>query len=232
GIRSVETAVASPFAASLQFGFVMDWMYADDAPRAEQRAALLSLDRALLDELMGGEGADESTLAMLDAILARRRGTAPGARARNADELALLLDRAGDLSMDELRERVASVDEGRRGDPLHELLDRGRAIALDIPAGGGSTRRVVLTENFGRYAGAFGAAAFAAVYRGIELEEVSVESAVPDSLRQPAMTAAAARREILARFASLAGAVSIADVTARYDLEDDWIRARLDDWTR
>ena len=46
GIRSVETPVASPFAASLQFGFVMDWMYADDAPRAEQRAALLSLDRA------------------------------------------------------------------------------------------------------------------------------------------------------------------------------------------
>ena len=70
-LRSVETDVPSPFAASLQFGFVMDWMYADDAPRAEQRAALLSLDRALLDELMGTEGADESTLAMLEAILAR-----------------------------------------------------------------------------------------------------------------------------------------------------------------
>jgi hypothetical protein len=63
--------------------------------------------------------------------------------------------------MDELRERVASTDEGRRGDPLHELLDRGRAIALDIPSdsGGGSARRVILTENFGRYAAAFGAAA-------------------------------------------------------------------------
>src|SRR5689334_17688503 len=160
GLRTVETDVPSPFAASLQFGFVMDWMYADDAPRAEQRAALLSLDRALLDELMGGEGADESTLEMLDSILARRRGTAPGSRARTADELALLLDRAGDLSMDELRERVASTDEGRRGDPLLELLDRGRAIALDIPTGTGgvSARRVVLTENFGRYATAFGAA--------------------------------------------------------------------------
>ena len=66
----------------------MDWMYGDDTPRAEQRAALLSLDRALLDELMGGQGADEATLAVLDEVLARRRGTAPGRQARDADELA------------------------------------------------------------------------------------------------------------------------------------------------
>jgi ATP-dependent Lhr-like helicase len=230
---SVQTDLPSPFAASLQFGFVMDWMYADDAPRAEQRAALLSLDRALLDELMGGEGADESTLAMLDMILARRRGTAAGSRARTVDELALLLDRAGDLAMEELRERMAPIDEGRRGDPMHELLARGRAIALDIPGGtGGAARRVVLTENFGRYAAAFGADAFATVYRGLGLDPVSAIDAVPDSLRQPAMTKTAARREILARFASLAGAFSLADVTSRYDLDGAWVRERLDDWTR
>src|SRR5690242_6300296 len=169
---------------------------------------------------------------MLDSILSRRRGTASGARARTADELALLLDRAGDLTIEELRERVASIDEGRRGDPLHELLERGRAIALDIPNGGGRVRRVVLTENFGRYAAAFGADAFATVYRGAGLDTVPVQDAVPDSLRQPAMTRTAARREILARFASLAGAFAIADVTARYDLDDAWIRERLDDWTR
>ncbi len=45
-IHFVQTDVPSPFAASLQFGFVMDWLYGDDTPRAEQRAALLSLDRA------------------------------------------------------------------------------------------------------------------------------------------------------------------------------------------
>ncbi|HXL87098.1 MAG TPA: DEAD/DEAH box helicase, partial [Gemmatimonadaceae bacterium] len=48
-IHNVNTDAPSPFAASLQFGFVMDWLYGDDTPRAEQRAALLSLDRALLD---------------------------------------------------------------------------------------------------------------------------------------------------------------------------------------
>src|SRR6478672_1691334 len=60
-IHVVPTELPSPFAASLQFGFVIDYMYGDDTPRAEQRAALLSLDRALLDELMGGEGADDAT---------------------------------------------------------------------------------------------------------------------------------------------------------------------------
>src|ERR1700712_5071463 len=44
-IRTVETERASPFAASLQFGFVMDWLYGDDTPRAERQAALLSIDR-------------------------------------------------------------------------------------------------------------------------------------------------------------------------------------------
>ena len=35
-VRTVETERPSPFAASLQFGFVMDWLYVDDTPRAER----------------------------------------------------------------------------------------------------------------------------------------------------------------------------------------------------
>jgi len=160
-LRSVTTPMPSPFAASLQFGFVMDWLYADDAPRAEQRAALLSLDRALLDEVMGAEGADESTIAMLETIVGRRRGTVAGSRARSADELAVLIDRASDLTLGEIEARVATVEEGRRGEPLAELLERGRAIAIDIPRGDGMMeRRVILTETFARYAGSFGDDAF------------------------------------------------------------------------
>ncbi len=202
-MRTVETRLPSPFAASLQFGFVMDWLYADDAPRAEQRAALLSLDRSMLDELMGGAGADDATMSMLDAMLARRRGTAPGARARSADELALLLDRASDLTLSELQARVAPESEGRRGDPVRELFDRGRAIEVDIPiGGGGSERRVVLAENAARISAAF------------------VEGSQP------------ARRELLVRFVSLAGAFSVDDVLARYDFDRAWVESRLDEWTR
>src|SRR6185437_14752072 len=214
------------------FGFVMDWMYADDAPRAEQRAALLSLDRALLDELLGAEGADEGTLAMLDTMLARRRGTASGTRARTADELALLLDRAADLAMDELRERVASVDEGRRGEPLAELLECGRAIGLEIPSGNATERRVVLTESFARYSAAFGDSAVATVYAGRDLSRRAAGDVVPDVLRHSSMTQSAARRELLVRFLGLAGAVSVDDILARYAFDRAWITAQLEEWTK
>lgn len=231
-LRSVETELPSPFAASLQFGFVMDWLYADDAPRAEQRAAVLSLDRALLDELMGAEGADESTVAMLESMLARRRGTAPGSRARTADELAVLIDRAGDVSVDDARARIASIDEGRRGDPLNELLDRRRAIAIDVPNVGGSSRRIILTETYARYVAAFGADALETAYVESSLEQSAATEAIPEPLRRPSITPNAARREILVRFISLAGPISVDDVLGRYAFDAPWVRQHLDDWTK
>jgi ATP-dependent helicase Lhr and Lhr-like helicase len=205
-LLSAQTQLPSPFASYLQLGFVMDWMYADDAPHAEQRAALLSLDRALLDELLGTEGADAETLVVLDAMLARRRGTAPGSRARTADELAVLLDRAGDLSLGELRERTADDAEGRRGDPFGELVDGRRVVPVDVPSGSGSSEsRLVLAETAARYAAAFG---------------------------ERSATRAAARREILVRFVSLGGAISVDDVLRRYAFDRDWVRERFDEWTR
>ena len=62
-VRVVETSKPSPFAAGLQFAFVMDWLYVDDTPRAERAASWLAVDRSMLDELMGSEGAgvDEAT---------------------------------------------------------------------------------------------------------------------------------------------------------------------------
>jgi hypothetical protein len=153
GMRQVATEMPSPFARALQFGFVMDWMYGDDTPRAEARAALLSLDRALLDELMGGQGADETTLAVLAEVLERRRGTASGWQARDADELAVLVDRAGDVTREELIARVAPAAEWRRGDPIQALLASGRLLAADLFPG---ARRFLLVDTYARYAAAFG----------------------------------------------------------------------------
>jgi ATP-dependent Lhr-like helicase len=199
-IRTVETERASPFAASLQFGFVMDWLYGDDTPRAERQAALLSIDRALLDEVMGTEGADEGTLEAIEQLLAERRGTAEGRRARTADELALLLDRAGDLTVEELRARVADSDAWLGGrDPMAALLDEGRAVA--IPFAGvreGMDSRIVATESLGRYA-------------------ATVEPTV-------------ARREILARWLALAGPVTVEEVRERYGWPAEWIEKRIAEW--
>ncbi len=202
-VRVVETERPSPFAAGLQFGFVMDWLYADDTPRAERAATRLSLDREMLDELMGAEGAeaDEATARALDDVVARRQGTAPRRQARDVDELTVLLERAGDLSPHELRARVAAPSNWVRGmDPLDALLTSGRVAVWRMPTTIPADR-VVLLEMRARYEAAVGGDR-------------------------------AARREILARYLASAGAVTVHELETRYGWPATWIEARLEDWQR
>ena len=231
-VRVVELDRPSPFATSLQFGFVMDWLYVDDTPRAEQRAAYLSLDRALLDEVMGSEGADPETSEAIAEVLEIRRGTAANRRARNADELAVLIDRAGDVTLEEARDRVTEPARWMRGDPLAGLLAEGRIIQLDVPTASGPSPRLILTETFARYAAAFGVDAGSVVRAGPDLAARSASDVVPAALREPSLSRGAARREILARWLAVSGPVSIDEIRARYDLSEAWIAKRLEDWQR
>ena len=215
-IRAVQTQAPSPMAQALQFGFVQDWMYADDTPRAERAAALLSLDSALLEDLLGTPGELEANLSdALREVLGRRRGTDPGRRARSADELAILLDRAGDLTLDELRARVG--DHATVGDPVQDLMASGRIVEVGIPAGGSSARRFVLVETLPRYLSAF--------------DGLDVPASAPEAFRRPSLTRDVARKEILARFLALSGPVAVDEIRDRYDFDGAWIAQRLSDWT-
>jgi len=139
GVRSrqidavvVETARPSPFASSLMFGYVAQFLYEGDAPLAERRAAALNLDPALLADLLGtSEGlalADlldseqltrtESELQCLD----ERR------RARDADELGDLLRTLGPLGAAQVGRRSASPE--RTAAWLEELEADGRAFPV------------------------------------------------------------------------------------------------------
>ena len=226
-IRDIETQIPSPFANSLQFGFVIDHMYGDDTPRAEQRATLLSLDRVLLDELLGGEGADDATLTVLDELLQRRRGTAPGRQARDADELAILIDRAGDVTRDELVARVGPASTWLRGNPFDALLATGRLIGIDIPTASADSERFILIDSYARYATAFGAKHLKNVRHGASLEQRSASDVIPAALRATTLNEPTARREILSRWISLAGVFAIADVEARYGFGNEWAERRI-----
>ena len=139
----VETASASPMAASLLFDYVATYMYEDDTPAAERRAQALSLDRELLRELLG---ADElRDLLDADAILEVEASLLP--RPRNADELHDALRRAAGLREGEhdpgfaetlLRERRAIRVGAGDGDVLLAAEDAGLARdALGaMPTGG------------------------------------------------------------------------------------------------
>jgi ATP-dependent Lhr-like helicase len=153
-VRVVATERPSPFALGLQFGFVMDWMYADDTPRAERAAALLTIDRQLLDDVMGTAVSDVETRQALESVVAERRGTTARRQARSADELAQHLERAGDLSADELRARIAPIEMRQSSDdPFEQLIAAARAIEMS-EAGWTPTPRYVLAEDRALYGAA------------------------------------------------------------------------------
>src|SRR5690349_13599830 len=81
-VHEVETPSASPFARNLVFAWVAAYMYDQDTPVAERRAAALSLDRGLLRELLGGDELasllDVEGIAAVEEELA---GRAPDRRA-------------------------------------------------------------------------------------------------------------------------------------------------------
>ncbi|HUK93950.1 MAG TPA: DEAD/DEAH box helicase [Gaiellaceae bacterium] len=134
----VETLSASPYAASLLFDYVANYMYEDDTPAAERRAQALSLDRDLLRELLGQEELrdliDPGALAEVEQQL---RGNA-----RTPDELHDLLRRRGDLADGEYDEELAEP-----------LVAERRAVHVRV----GSERRLIAAEDAGRYRDAVGA---------------------------------------------------------------------------
>lgn len=106
----VESAQPSPFARSLLFGYVAQFLYEGDSPLAEKRAAALSLDPTLLAELLGrGEGLslrdllDPEAVARTESELQR---LAEERRCRDGEDVADLLRTLGPLSLPEIERRT------------------------------------------------------------------------------------------------------------------------------
>src|SRR5262249_6991026 len=104
---TVDTQTPSPFAATLLYGYVANYLYDGDAPLAERRAQALSVDQAQLRELLGEaelrELLDPRALADLELQL---QALTPPHLARNPDRLHDLLLRLGELSLVEAAARI------------------------------------------------------------------------------------------------------------------------------
>src|SRR4051794_29329899 len=134
----IETASASPYAASLLFDYIATYMYEDDTPAAERRAQALSLDRDLLRELLGQEELrDLLDLGAIEEVEAQLRGSP-----KDADGLHDLLLLRGHLF------------EGEFDAAFSETLLRERR-GIKLPLGGGGA--LAAAEDAGRYRDAIGA---------------------------------------------------------------------------
>jgi ATP-dependent helicase Lhr and Lhr-like helicase len=212
-VVELTSLTPSPFARSLLFGYVAQFLYEGDSPLAERRAAALSLDPQLLAELLGrGEGASLRDLldpaALLRTEQELQRLTA-SRRARTQEQVADLVRMIGPLSTAEVIERTAGtpydpdtegpVPTAEAGEVARWLSDlEGSRRLIRVRVAGED--RWAAVEDAGRLRDALGTAL------PVGVAEVFTEP-VPDPLG-----------DLLARYARTHGPFTHLEVAARLGL--------------
>lgn len=152
-VREVQSTSASPYAASLVFTWIGNFLYDDDQPRAERRAQALALDYAQLRELLGDaqlrELLDRDAVAEVELLLQRLD---PRRAIRELDHVHDALRELGELSREQLRARC-EADRREQLDAWVDRLIQERRVA-EVTIGG--ERRVIAAEDAGRYRDALG----------------------------------------------------------------------------
>jgi len=190
-VVEVETETPSPFARSLLFGYVAAFMYEGDTPLAERRAQALSLDPALLAELLGQaelrELLDDATLASVERDLQR---LSADRHPTDAEGVADLLRLLGPLATAEALERGATARW------LAELEAARRAVRVRVAG----EERWAPVEDAGRLRDALGVP-----------PPVGVPAAFLEPVRDPL-------GDLVARHARTHGPFTAAEVAGRFGL--------------
>lgn len=208
-VRMIRTHVASPFAASLLFNYVGNFIYDGDAPLAERRAQTLALDHAQLRELLGDAELRELLDAdAIDELAIELQRLRPEERIRHADALHERLLLIGDLSRDELAARCApeTISDGHLDRWCNELADARRIIQVRIAG----EMRYAAAEDAARLRDALGVSPPAG------LPDAFLES-VPDALG-----------DLVSRYARTHVPFKADDAAARFGLGISPIRMALD----
>ncbi|MCB5273895.1 ATP-dependent RNA helicase RhlE [Arthrobacter sp. SO5] len=131
-LRIVQTTTQqpSPFAKSLLFGYVAQFLYEGDSPLAERRAAALALDSTLLNELLGRVELRELLDAkVIDATEQELQRLAPDRKVRGLEGVADLLRLLGPLTPAEVAARLEPAVEPSAPGPAAEPSAPGDSTA-------------------------------------------------------------------------------------------------------
>lgn len=198
-VVSVDAEIPSPFAASLAFSYVANFMYEGDAPLAERRAQALTLDRRMLAELVGADELrdliDADALAQYELEL---QHLTDEKKATSLDGAHDLLRRLGDLSVAELQLR-SDIDYSE------QLLRERRAFVVRVA----SEERLIAAEDAARYRDGLG---------------VALPVGVPEAFLEPVKDATL---QLVRRFARTHGPFLVHDPALRFALSNDRVEAIL-----
>lgn len=194
-IHVVDSRAPSPFAASLLFSYVANYIYDGDAPLAERRAQTLSIDLEQLRDLMGDadlrELLDGNAIEETEAQLQCLSGSF---KARTMDGVHDMLLRIGDLSRDELALRYF---DGQVAGSVEKLLQAKRILEVRIS----DQPRLIAAEDAARYRDALGS---------------ELPSGLPEAFLEPRRDA---QVDLVRRYSRTHGPFTVAEVATRFDLE-------------
>lgn len=202
-VHTADSRTPSPFASSLLFSYVANYIYDGDAPLAERRAQALSIDQEQLQDLLGEadlrELLDAEAIAEVEEQL---QMLGESYRARSADAIHDLLLRLGDLLREEVSQRLASQDLLSLVDGL---LRAKRLVEIKIAG----EKRLIAVEDAARYRDAL---------------NVSLPSGLPKQLLEPTASPAL---ELVRRYARTHGPFTLPDVTQRFGLAESQLETAL-----
>jgi ATP-dependent Lhr-like helicase len=198
-----DTEKPSPFAGSLLFRYVANYIYDGDAPLAERRAQALAIDQAQLRELLGEpelrELLDPDALHQLELEL---QHLDERHKAKSVDAIHDLLLRIGDLTEEEIAAR--SLYELRT--TIGELVKARRVIEVQIAR----EKRYIAIEDASRYRDALG---------------TPIPRGVPERYLEPVPDPTG---DLVLRYARTHGPFTPAEVARRYGMGVAVVTAALE----
>ncbi|HEY2091228.1 MAG TPA: DEAD/DEAH box helicase [Thermoanaerobaculia bacterium] len=192
-VTTADTPKPSPFAASVLFRYVANFLYDGDAPLAERRAQALAIDQTQLRELLGEpelrELLDPAALELAERELQQLEERR---KAKSIDATHDMLLRLGDLSAQEIADR--SVIDAP--DAIKELVRQRRIIEISVA----KEKRFIAIEDASRYRDALG---------------IPLPQGIPDRYLE---SVADPVGDLVLRYARTHGPFTPAEVAKRYGL--------------
>ncbi len=205
-VACIDSRTPSPFTASLLFSYVGNFLYDQDAPVAERRAQMLSLDLDQLRELLGQtdlrELLDPEVIRDAECALQRRPPLHP---LRHPDALHDLLLALGDLSLDEMVARGTPAPP-TASEWLESLCAQARISRATI----GGEPRFIANEDAARYRDGLG---------------VDVAPNVPATFLEPV---AHPLVDLVSRYARTHGPFTVAQIAERFAIDATHVQATID----
>jgi ATP-dependent helicase Lhr and Lhr-like helicase len=198
-----DSRTPSPFASSLLFSYVANYIYDGDAPLAERRAQALSIDQDQLRDLLGD--ADLRELLDADAIAEveeQVQSLMETQRVRTVDGMHDLLLRLGDLTRDDIARRLESPDLLQS---LDRLLRARRLLEVKIAG----EKRLIAIEDAARYRDALG---------------IPLPPGIAASFLEPV---AAPVLELVRRYARTHGPFTLQETAERFGLDHKLVETSL-----